>query len=68
MKNLELKNLGVQEMNTVEMTKVEGGGIVGGILDSLLTSVAGTLNTLGADTSAFLSKTLTNVMKFVWSL
>lgn len=68
MKNLELKNLGVQEMNTAEMTKVEGGGIIGGILDSLLTSVAGTLNTLGADTSAFLTKTLNNVMKFVWSL
>lgn len=68
MKNLELKNLGVQEMNTAEMTKVEGGGIIGGILDSLLTSVSGTLNTLGADTSAFLTKTLNNVMKFVWSL
>ncbi|MCX2452603.1 hypothetical protein OQX61_15100 [Pedobacter sp. PLR] len=68
MKNLELKNLGVQEMNTEEMTKVEGGGLVGGILDGLLTSIAGTLNTLGTDTSAFLSKTLTNVLKLVWSL
>lgn len=68
MKNLELKNLGVQEMNTVEMTKVEGGGLVGGILDGLLGSVAGTLNTLGKDTSDFLTKTLANVLKLVWSL
>lgn len=68
MKNLELKNLGVQEMNTVEMTNVEGGGLVGGILNGVLASVAGTLNTLGNDTSAFLSKTLANVLKLVWSL
>lgn len=68
MNKLELNNLGVQEMNTTEMTKVEGGGLIGGILDSLLTSVVGTVNSVAADTSAFLSKTLTNVLKLVWSL
>ncbi|SHG90808.1 hypothetical protein [Pedobacter caeni] len=68
MKNLELKNLGVQEMNVTEMTQVEGGGLIGGILTGLLTSVAGTVNAIATDTSAFLNKTLTNVLKFVWSL
>ncbi|NRF41162.1 MULTISPECIES: hypothetical protein [Pedobacter] len=68
MNKLELNNLGVQEMNTAEMTKVEGGGLLGGILDSLLTSVVGTVNSVAADTSSFLSKTLTNVLKLVWSL
>ncbi len=68
MNKLELNNLGVQEMNTAEMTKVEGGGLLGGILDGLLTSVVGTVNSVAADTSAFLRKTLTNVLKLVWSL
>nr|WP_199075231.1 hypothetical protein [Pedobacter sp. ASV19] len=68
MKNLELKNLGVQEMNTAEMTKVNGGGLLGGILDGLLSSVAGTVNSVTADLSTFLNKTLVNVAKFVWGL
>nr|WP_068890006.1 hypothetical protein [Pedobacter panaciterrae] len=68
MNKLELNNLGVQEMNTTEMTKVEGGGLLGGILNGLLTSVVGTVNSVAADTSTFLSKTLTNVLKLVWSL
>ncbi|WP_133783901.1 hypothetical protein [Pedobacter nutrimenti] len=68
MKNLELKNLGVQEMNTAEMTKVNGGGLLGGILDGLLSSVAGTVNAVTADLSTFLNKTLVNVAKFVWGL
>jgi bacteriocin-like protein len=68
MKSLELKNLGVKEMNTAEMSQVEGGGIINNTLNELLTSLAGTLNAVGADTSAFLSKTVTNVLKLVWSL
>ncbi|MDR6784695.1 hypothetical protein ABIE26_003341 [Pedobacter africanus] len=68
MKKLELKNLGVQEMNTAEMAKVEGGGLLNDALKGLLGSVTGTLNTIGNDTSAFLNKTLTNVLKLVWSL
>ncbi|HWW40079.1 hypothetical protein [Pedobacter sp.] len=68
MKNLELKNLGVQEMNAAEMTKVNGGGLLGGILDGLLSSVAGTVNAVTADLSTFLNKTLVNVAKFVWGL
>lgn len=68
MKNLDLKNLGVQEMNTTEMTKVEGGGLLGLGLTGLLGSVALTVNTLSKDTSAFLSKTLANVLRLVWSL
>jgi len=68
MKSLELKNLGVKEMNTTEMSQVEGGGIVNTTLSDLLASLSGTLNAVGADTSAFLSKTLTNVLKLVWSL
>jgi hypothetical protein len=68
MKNLELKNLGVQEMNTAEMTKVNGGGLLGGIIDGLLSSVAGTVNAVTADLSTFLNKTLVNVAKFVWGL
>lgn len=68
MKNLELKNLGVQEMNTAEMTKVNGGGLLGGILDGLLHSVAGTVNAVTSDLSTFLNKTLVNVAKLIWSL
>jgi len=68
MKSLELKNLGVKEMNTTEMSQVEGGGIINNTLNELLTSLAGTLNAVGTDTSAFLSKTVTNVLKLVWSL
>lgn len=68
MKNLDLNNLGVQEMNTAEMAKVEGGGLLGLALTGLLGSVAVTVNTLSKDTSAFLSKTLSNVLKLVWSL
>ena len=68
MKNLDLKNLGVQEMNTAEMTKIEGGGLLGGALTGLLGSVALTVNTLSNDASAFLSKTLANVFRFVWGL
>ncbi|WP_025141888.1 bacteriocin [Pedobacter jeongneungensis] len=68
MKSLELKNLGVKEMNTAEMSQVEGGGIVNNTLNELLASLSGTLNSVGADTSAFLNKTVTNVLKLVWSL
>lgn len=68
MKNLELKNLGVQEMNVTEMTKVEGGGLLGDILTGVVSSVVGTVNAVTADASVFLNKTLTNVLKFVWSL
>lgn len=68
MKNLDLNNLGVQEMNTAEMTKVEGGGLLGSTLTGLLNSVAGTANTLAIDTTAYLNKTLNNVLKFVWGL
>ncbi|AOM77007.1 hypothetical protein [Pedobacter steynii] len=68
MKNLELKNLGVQEMNVTEMTKVEGGGLLGDILTGVVGSVVGTVNAIATDTTAFLNKTLTNVLKFVWSL
>lgn len=68
MKNLELKDLGVQEMNMTEMTKVEGGGLLGDALTNILNSVGGTVSSVVSDTSAFLNKTLTNVLKFVWSL
>jgi bacteriocin-like protein len=68
MKSLELKNLGVKEMNTTEMSQVEGGGIVNNTLNELLASLSVTLNAVGADTSAFLNKTITNVLKLVWSL
>ncbi|NQX40421.1 hypothetical protein SAMN05421820_105308 [Pedobacter steynii] len=68
MKNLELKNLGVQEMNVAEMTKVEGGGLLNDILTGVVGSVVGTVNAVAADASVFLNKTLTNVLKFVWSL
>ncbi|QIL39656.1 hypothetical protein G7074_10480 [Pedobacter sp. HDW13] len=68
MKSLELKNLNVQEMNTAEMSQVEGGGIVNNTLTEVLTSLSTALNAVGADTSTFLNKTLTNVLKLVWSL
>ncbi|MGN7987114.1 bacteriocin [Pedobacter sp. 22226] len=68
MKSLELKNLGVKEMNTTEMSQVEGGGIVNNTLNELLASLSGALNSVGADTSTFLNKTVTNVLKLVWSL
>ncbi|WP_443945386.1 hypothetical protein ACJVDH_21115 [Pedobacter sp. AW1-32] len=68
MKRLELNKLGVQEMNTTEMSQVEGGGIVNDTLTQLLASLSGTLNAVGADTSSFLNKTVTNVLKLVWSL
>lgn len=68
MKSLELKNLGVQEMNTAEMSQVEGGGIVNNTLTEVLASLSTALNSVGADTSTFLNKTVTNVLKLVWSL
>ena len=68
MKSLELKNLNVQEMNTAEMSQVEGGGIVNNTLAEVLTSLSTALNAVGADTSTFLNKTVTNVLKLVWSL
>jgi hypothetical protein len=68
MKSLELKNLNVQEMNTAEMSQVEGGGIVNNTLTEVLTSLSTALNAVGADTSTFLNKTVTNVLKLVWSL
>ncbi|MGM9476747.1 hypothetical protein ACS5PU_09960 [Pedobacter sp. GSP4] len=68
MKSLELKNLGVQEMNTAEMSQVEGGGIVNNTLNEVLGTLATSLNAVGADTSVFLNKTVTNVLKLVWSL
>ena len=68
MKSLELKNLGVKEMNTTEMSQVEGGGIVNNTLNEVLASLSTALNSVGADTSTFLNKTVTNVLKLVWSL
>jgi len=68
MKSLELKNLNVQEMNTAEMSQVEGGGIVNNTLTEVLTSLSTALNAVGADTSTFLNKTVTNVLKLAWSL
>jgi hypothetical protein len=68
MKKLELNNLGVQEMNTAEMAKVEGGGLLNSALSGLLASLSGTVNAVATDTSAFLNKTLNNVLKFVWGL
>ncbi|KIA93131.1 hypothetical protein OC25_13910 [Pedobacter kyungheensis] len=68
MKSLELNNLGVQEMNKTEMSQVEGGGIVNNTLNEVLASLSTALNSVGADTSTFLNKTVTNVLKLVWSL
>lgn len=68
MKSLKLENLGVQEMNKIEMSQVEGGGTVNTTLTEVLASLSTTLNAVGADTSSFLNKTLSNVLKLVWSL
>ena len=68
MKRLELNNLCVQEMNKTEMSQVEGGGIVNNTLNEVLASLSTALNSVGADTSTFLNKTVTNVLKLVWSL
>ena len=41
MKNLELKELGVQEMNVAEMANVNGGSVIGGIINAVQALVDG---------------------------
>jgi len=41
MKNLELKELGVQEMNVAEMADVNGGSVIGGIINAVQALVDG---------------------------
>lgn len=41
MKNLELKELGVQEMNVTEMANVNGGSVIGGIINAIQALVDG---------------------------
>ena len=41
MKNLELKELGVQEMNVTEMADVNGGSVIGGIINAIQALVDG---------------------------
>lgn len=64
MKNLELSNFGVEEMSHAEMAKTEGGGLLGSLLSSLLTTVG----TVTGDTVQYAGKQVRTVWTFVGAL
>ena len=49
MKNLELKELGVQEMNVTEMANVNGGSVIGGIINAIQALVDGLQKNVNLD-------------------
>jgi len=64
MKNLSLSKLGVEEMNPTEMKKVQGGGLLG----DLLSTVLGTVTTVANDTLQYAGKQVNTVFNLLSSL